>query len=135
MSKGPRVEDRVVRALNTLRILFRLPVHGVRLPAHIDGARSVIALIHDRGGSYGISFPDFPGCVSSGRTQREAIWRGANALSSRIQGMLAEGEPIPHMRRLLKLRQDPAFRSAAEGGIAVTLPIAQARKERRAIRR
>ncbi|MGB8365566.1 MAG: type II toxin-antitoxin system HicB family antitoxin [Rhizomicrobium sp.] len=34
----------------------------------------VIALIHEEDGAYGISFPDFPGCVSGGNSLDEVKW-------------------------------------------------------------
>ena len=54
--------------------------------------RNHFAVIHKSpGGSTGISFPDFPGCVSCGDSTAEAIARGMEALELHIEGMLAEG--------------------------------------------
>ena len=46
----------------------------------------VIALIHEEAGSFGISFPDFPGCISTADTLDEAVQRGAQALAFHIEG-------------------------------------------------
>lgn len=55
-----------------------------------------IAVIHkDEGSEYGISFPDFPGCVSAGATSLEAAANGRQALTFHIKGMLEDGEVIP----------------------------------------
>jgi predicted RNase H-like HicB family nuclease len=41
-----------------------------------------VALVHkDQGTSYGVSFPDLPGCISAGDTMDEALANGADALA------------------------------------------------------
>ena len=60
-----------------------------------------VAFLHDDDEpGFGISFPDFPGCVSDGDTVDDALRRGAEALSVHVEGMLADGEPIPQPRPL-----------------------------------
>ena len=55
-----------------------------------------IALIHgDNESGFGVSFPDFPGCVSDGDTEEEAIRRGREALAFHIENMAEDGESIP----------------------------------------
>lgn len=55
-----------------------------------------IALIHkDTGSDYGVSFPDFPGCVSAGDTLEDAIESGREALIFHIEGMREDEEAIP----------------------------------------
>lgn len=55
-----------------------------------------IALIHkDADSDYGVSFPDFPGCVSAGPTLDEARAGAEEALALHIEGMMEDGEPIP----------------------------------------
>ena len=52
--------------------------------------RHSVALIHkDKHSDFGISFPDFPGCVSAGSTLEEAADMGAEALASRRGSMQA----------------------------------------------
>lgn len=54
------------------------------------------ALIHkDEDSDYGISFPDFPGCVSAGNSVAEAVAMGTEALNLHIAGMASDGETIP----------------------------------------
>lgn len=73
-------------------------------------AQNVWALIHvakrAKGDIYGISFPDFPGVASSGRSVDEAMERGRATLAFHIQGMLEDGEALPVMRSLNDLRAD-----------------------------
>ena len=55
-----------------------------------------IAYLHKTQKSdFGVSFPDFPGCVTVGRTLEEARKFAAEALSLHIQGMMEDGEIIP----------------------------------------
>jgi predicted RNase H-like HicB family nuclease len=44
---------------------------------------------------YGVDFPDFPGCVTAGRTLAEARRMAAEALAFHVDGMRADGEHIP----------------------------------------
>lgn len=58
--------------------------------------RAYIALIHkDAKSDYGVSFPDFPGCVTAGRTLDDARRLAAEALAFHVEGMLEDGDEIP----------------------------------------
>lgn len=55
-----------------------------------------IAYVHkDENSDYGVSFPDFPGCITAGSTFAEARRMAAEALSLHIAGMLEDEEKIP----------------------------------------
>jgi predicted RNase H-like HicB family nuclease len=55
-----------------------------------------IVLIHKESGSdYGVSFPDFPGCVTVGVTLDEARREAVEVLALHIDGMIEDGEAIP----------------------------------------
>jgi predicted RNase H-like HicB family nuclease len=55
-----------------------------------------IAVVHKEPGTdYGISFPDFPGCITSGATLEEARANAEEALALHLAGMAEDGEPIP----------------------------------------
>lgn len=80
-----------------------------------------VALIHHEDAAWGVSFPDFPGCVSAGESLDAAL-RGANeALALHIEGMIAEKHPVPEARTLDALRADPAFVDDFVGADAVAL--------------
>lgn len=67
-----------------------------------------IGLIHKDGGSeYGVSFPDFPGCVTAGRSLEEALTMAQEALSLHVEGMLEDGEVIPAATTLDDILADP----------------------------
>ena len=54
------------------------------------------ALIHkDPDSCYGVTFPDFDGCVSAGDTLEEAVKMAHEALEFHIEGMVTAGEEIP----------------------------------------
>jgi predicted RNase H-like HicB family nuclease len=55
-----------------------------------------IALLQkERKSDYGVSFPDFPGCVTAGKTLEEASRNAQEALALHIAGMREDGERIP----------------------------------------
>jgi len=55
-----------------------------------------IALIHkDKDSAYGVSFPDFPGCISAGDTFDEVMAMGKEALGFHAEGMLEDGQELP----------------------------------------
>lgn len=45
--------------------------------------------------SFGVFFPDLPGCVSAGTTVEEAIHGAREALDLHVQGMIEDGLPLP----------------------------------------
>jgi predicted RNase H-like HicB family nuclease len=72
-----------------------------------------IAYLHkDRNSDFGVSFPDFPGCVTAGKALDEARKMAVEALSLHIQGMMEDGEPIPDSSTLDSLANDPAMKGA-----------------------
>jgi predicted RNase H-like HicB family nuclease len=55
-----------------------------------------IALLRkDAASDYGVEFPDFPGCVTAGRSLEEARRMATEALELHVQGMQQDREPIP----------------------------------------
>src|SRR5580692_12781846 len=72
-----------------------------------------IAYLHkDRKSDFGVSFPDFPGCITAGRTLEEARRRAAEALSFHIAGMIEDGEKIPNPSTIDDVAGDPALKGA-----------------------
>jgi predicted RNase H-like HicB family nuclease len=72
-----------------------------------------IAYLHkDRDSDFGVSFPDFPGCVTAGRTLEEARKMAAEALALHIEGMIEDGELVPEPSNLDVLENDPNMRGA-----------------------
>ena len=68
-----------------------------------------IAFIHRGGAGYGISFPDFPGCISVGATREDVLRRGAEALAFHVEGLVEDGLPIPRPRSPRDINADPTL--------------------------
>jgi predicted RNase H-like HicB family nuclease len=67
-----------------------------------------IALIHKESDSdFGVSFPDFPGCVTAGKTIDEAKDMAQEALSGHVSVMTEFGERIPAPSNLDKIVSSP----------------------------
>jgi predicted RNase H-like HicB family nuclease len=76
------------------------------------------AVIHkDRDSDYGVSFPDFPGCVSAGVTLDKAKDMAAEALAGHLEELRAGGEEIPAPSSLETIMSNRDFRD----GIAFLL--------------
>jgi predicted RNase H-like HicB family nuclease len=84
-----------------------------------------IAYLHkDADSDYGVSFPDFPGCVTAGSTLEEARRMAVEALSLHIAGMQEDGEEIPEASFLDELQDDPAMK----GSVAFLVDVAPPEK-------
>ena len=71
-----------------------------------------IAYLHkDRESDFGVSFPDFPGCITAGRTLDEAKDMALEALSGHIEVMREAGESVPAPSSLDKVMRHPQFRN------------------------
>jgi predicted RNase H-like HicB family nuclease len=81
-----------------------------------------IALVHkDEGTSYGVSFPDVPGCISAGDTLEEALANAGEALTGHLAVMGGDGDAIPVPRSFEELRRDPEFLADAADAIVTVV--------------
>ncbi|QGJ71599.1 Type II toxin-antitoxin system HicB family antit oxin [Planctomycetales bacterium 10988] len=79
-----------------------------------------IGVIHkDVDSDYGISFPDFPGCISAGSTLQEVIEMGREAVHGLVEIMDEEGETIPEN----PLTLDQVMKHAYADGLVTTCVI------------
>jgi predicted RNase H-like HicB family nuclease len=86
-----------------------------------------IALIHkDPDSDYGVSFPDFPGLATAGRTLEEARAMAEEALTFHIEGMIEDGEAIPRPSTLDAVMADPVARDGVVTLISATPPTRRA---------
>jgi predicted RNase H-like HicB family nuclease len=77
-----------------------------------------IALIHEEDGVYGVSFPDFPGAITTGSNPDEALAKAAEVLAFHVEGLAEDGD-VPAPRTLAQLKTDPAFvRDAKDATVA-----------------
>ncbi len=74
--------------------------------------KSYIAVLHkDKNSDFGVSFPDFPGCITAGSTLEEAKEMAREVLPFHVSGLLADGDEIPEPMSLdsaaqLEMAQD-----------------------------
>jgi predicted RNase H-like HicB family nuclease len=80
-----------------------------------------VAFVHkDPDSAYGISFPDFPGCISVGDTMDDVIANGTKALGFHVRGMEADGDTIPEPHSLEEIINNAEFaEELAEASIAL----------------
>jgi predicted RNase H-like HicB family nuclease len=72
-----------------------------------------IALIHKEPDSdYGVSFPDFPGCVTAGATLDEARAEAVEALGFHLEGLREDGAAIPAPSALEEIMEQRENRDA-----------------------
>jgi len=72
-----------------------------------------IAYLHkDRKSDFGVSFPDFPGCVTAGKSLDAASRKAPEALAFHIAGMIEDGEKIPKPSKIDDLVTDPDRQNA-----------------------
>lgn len=73
-----------------------------------------IAIVHkDLKSDFGVSFPDFPGCITAGSNIDEAKDMAQDALTLHIQGMIEDGEKLPAPSKLEEIMADLDFADAA----------------------
>lgn len=81
-----------------------------------------IAVVHkDPDSDYGVSFPDFPGCITAGSTIDEAKDMAHEALSLHTKGMLEDGDKIPDPSSLENIMGD-SENADAIAFLMVTIP-------------
>lgn len=79
-----------------------------------------IALIHKEPKSdFGVSFPDFPGCVTAGSTLDEARANAVEALAFHLDGMIEDGESLPEPSDLDTVMRERVNRDAVAAVVDV----------------
>ena len=88
--------------------------------------RQYIGLIHkDADSDYGVSFPDFPGVATAGRTLDEARAFAEEALAFHIEGLIADGEAVSESSSLETVMADVDNRDAVAVLVPVQMPAAK----------
>ena len=89
-----------------------------------------IAIVHKETKSdFGVSFPDFPGCITAGKNIDEAKDMAQEALTLHIQGMVEDGEQLPVPSRLEDIMSDADYANAI-AYLVVSVPDAKPRTVR-----
>ncbi len=63
-------------------------------------------------GEYCVSFPDFPGCITAGKTIEAAKQSATEALNFHVEGMLEDGEKIPVSSSLQKISSSASYKKS-----------------------
>jgi predicted RNase H-like HicB family nuclease len=86
--------------------------------------RLFVAVVHkDKGSSYGVEFPDMPGCFSAGGTQDEAVTNAAEALRMHAEALIQSGAAVPQARALDDVVADKALRRRVGNAPLVVVPL------------
>jgi predicted RNase H-like HicB family nuclease len=72
--------------------------------------------------SYGVSFPDFPGCVGAGKTIKDAMADAERALAFHIRSMVEDGDPLPEPSGIDRIEPDPDIHEIARALIPADIP-------------
>jgi predicted RNase H-like HicB family nuclease len=64
---------------------------------------------------FGVSFPDFPGVVTAGKSLGEAVVMAHEALALHVEGMVEDGMAIPEPSTVDAIKADPDN----EGAVAI----------------
>ena len=87
-----------------------------------------IAFIHKEESSiFGVSFPDFPGCISAGDSLDEALINASEALKGHVQVMEADGDSVPAARSIDDIMKDTSLAEEREGAIISAVPLVRDR--------
>jgi predicted RNase H-like HicB family nuclease len=73
-------------------------------------------IMHHENGVVGVSFPDFPGCITGAETEEEAARKADEVLTFHVAGMVEDGDPIPSSRTQKELLEDPEFVEGMQNG-------------------
>ena len=76
----------------------------------------------DADSDFGVSFPDFPGCVSAGESVEEAVLGAQEALAGHVALMLADGDAMPAPSALKEIAAQKEASTVAVTLIPVVLP-------------
>jgi predicted RNase H-like HicB family nuclease len=85
-------------------------------------ARYYPAVVDRSASGFGITFPDFPGCVSAGVTLQETIERGHEALAAHVELTIEHDEPIPEPSSLDRIEDDGEGEVVLKTLVRVDLP-------------
>ncbi len=73
-----------------------------------------IAVIHkEEESDFGVSFPDFPGCITAGTTIDDAKDMAQEALSGHVACMLEENLPLPKPSSLENISKNDDYKDAS----------------------
>ena len=89
-----------------------------------------IAIVHKEASTdFGVSFPDFPGCITAGQNVDEAKDSAQEALALHVQGMIEDGDQLPIPSKLEDIMADADYADAV-AYLVIAVPDAKPRTVR-----
>ena len=82
-----------------------------------------LAIIEKGDENYGVSFPDFPGCVTVGGTLKDALDNAADALTDYIELLMEDGTELPAPTEDPEIDPDIDFVTLAAVPAYATAPV------------
>ncbi len=83
-----------------------------------------VAMVEGKPGSFGLIFPDLPGCVAMGKTMDEVVQFGAEVLSEWADDVVSDGRRLPKARTIEQLLKDPEVQGdLATGSVFISIPL------------
>ena len=89
-----------------------------------------IVIHKDADSDYGVTVPDLPGCFSAGETIEEALEMAREAIELHMEGLIADGLPVPPPGRIEQHRRNPDY---ADGTWAVVEVSGRTSRRRRPV--
>jgi len=81
-----------------------------------------IAIVHKEAKTdFGVSFPDFPGCITAGQTVDEAKDLAQEALALHARGIIEDGDELPAPSKLEDIMADADYADAV-AYLVVSIP-------------
>ena len=81
-----------------------------------------IAIVHKEAKTdFGVSFPDFPGCITAGQTVDEAKDLAQKALALHVRGIIEDGYKLPAPSKLEDIMADADYADAV-AYLVVSIP-------------
>ncbi len=82
-----------------------------------------VSFIHRDDAGYGVSFPDFPGCVAVAETIDAAVRHACEALAFHVEGLSEDGDSSPPPRSIDAIKGDTELSDWRSGADIVLIPL------------
>lgn len=103
------------------RVTITHPFGNMPHPEHGQLMRFALVIHKDKESGYGVTVPDLPGCFSGADTLEDAPVAAREAILLHLEGMLSDGEELPHIRTIDELATDDEYSDCAWSFVDVDL--------------
>ncbi len=81
-----------------------------------------LAIVDQGRKGFGVTFPDFPGCVSAGKTLEEALAGAVEALQGHVNLMIEDGDALPNPSDPQSVPRDNEINEVTRAMVPVIVP-------------